>query len=437
MEDTIGVSLRKNLPAGIIDAALNSLASFVVGLVAARMFEPALLGVFAVFFTAHSLGHTVPTYLIYVPAEVQAVSWPVEQRIRVVYRSTWLGMGPSLLAGIAILLAILVVRSQASASELAALGWTTAAATFLAPAQAHVRRMQHIAGLSWRAAVTSGMQLVAAGAGLALLLGVDVPVAWVPFGALALANAVSIGVGLFLSRGGRPTPDRLRLSQVVKAGRWLVVSGVVPAAALFVVASLISHLASPEQLGFAEAARVAAQPVLVLGVGLNAVLGPRSMEAAHHRDRRAARRMELLTAGIVLAATAGYLLLAGGAWGWNPLYHLVPKAYEVAGLAALMIVAHALGSIVLAARSELLGGRMEKKLTLIETLSSLASIVVACTAGVSLAFARPWSLLSQNLWRAIHYRRALLPLYRTAPATEAPGDEAPPWEGLVLDGKDS
>ena len=147
--------------------------------------------------------------------------------------------------------------------------------------------------------------------------------------------------------------------------------------------------------------------------------------------------MELLTTGIVLAATAGYLLLAGGAWGWNPLYHLVPKAYEVGGLAALMIVAHALGSIVLAPRSELLGGRMEKKLTLIETLSSLASIIVACTAGVSLAFARPWSLLSQNLWRAIHYRRALLPLYRTAPATEAPGDEAPPWEGLVLDGKDS
>ncbi len=430
------MSLRRNLPAGVLDAALNSLGSFAIGLVAARILEPALLGVFAVFFTAHTMGLVVPMYLIYLPVEVHAVSLPIEHRLQMVYRSTWLGMGPSLVAGIAILLAILVVRGHASAAELTGLAWTTAAATILAPAQAHVRRMQHIAGLSWRAAMTSGMQLAGAGAALAVLMGLHVPAAWVPFGALALANALSLLVGLLLSASGRPALDRLRLTELVKAGRWLVVTGVVPSAAQFVVASLISHLASPEQLGFAEAARLAAQPILVLGVGLNAVLGPASMEAAHRRDRRAARRVELLYVGIVLGATTGYLVFTGGAWVWNPLYHLIPKAYEVGGLAVLMIVAHALASTVLPAQRELLGGRMEKKLTLIEIISSFASIAVAGTAGLSLAFARPWSIISQNLWRAIYYRRALLPLYRAAPATEAPGDEGPPWEGLVLDGKD-
>lgn len=422
--------LARALPAGVLDASLNSLGTFAIGLAATLILDPGLLGVFAVFFTAHQTGLVLPMYLIHLPAEVQAVARSLPERLPMLRRSVWLGIAPSLLAGLAVLLAVLVMRDAATGGELIGFAWTAGAATMLSPTQTHVRRMLHIAGASWRAAIASGVQLAVAAGAIFALRAAGTPATWVPFGALALASFLSIAVGLALAAPWRgSTSGRLSLRDLVIAGRWLLVTGAVAPAAGFVVAALISHLASPEDLGFAEAARLAAQPILVLGIGLNFVLGPRSMEAAHRRDRAAARRVERLSILIILSATALYLIIAGGAWSWNPLYYLVPKAYEVGGLTTLMILVSCMVGSVLPAQRELLGARLERKLALVEILAGVTAIAIAASASVVGSFARPWSLLGENLWRAVHYRRALRPVYRRPP--QPPDEEG--WQGLLLD----
>ncbi len=65
----------------------------------------------------------------------------------------------------------------------------------------------------------------------------------------------------------------------------------IPFGTSFVGVLLIVELAGPEAMGFAEAARVAAQPILVLATGLSAVLGPRGMEAAIRRTRPQAQKV--------------------------------------------------------------------------------------------------------------------------------------------------
>jgi O-antigen/teichoic acid export membrane protein len=381
------MSLRKTLPAGVIDAGFNSLATFAVGLTATRILEPALLGVYAVFYTAHLVGIAVPWYLIYTPAEIRAIEREMDQRLPILRQSIFLATGPSLLTGLAILMALVVVRSQASTSQLLGLAWTAAVATVLIPAQAHVRRMLHIAGSSWLAATTSATQLVASTAAIFALLAADVPNVLVPFGALAIATLISILIGLVLAAPWRRrSHQRLNMTDLVTTGRWLLVTGVLPAVAGFVAASLISHLASPEDLGFAEAARLAAQPLFVLVTGLNAVLGPRSMEAAHRHDRVTARYLERVYIVIVLAAAAGYVAVAGVGFAMPP-------------------------------QRELLGGHLEKKLAKIEVLSSAFLVLTAATAFATKSYARPASVAAQNLWRNIHYRRDLQPLYREPPKT--------------------
>jgi hypothetical protein len=415
------MSLRRTLPAGVIDAGLNSLATFAVGLAANDLFETAFLGVYTVFFTAHLMGVAAPMHLIYLPAEVKAIQREMKSRLTVLRRSMWLASGPSLLTGIAMLLALVVVWNQATVSQLISLAWTAAVATVLVPAQAHLRRMLHIGGLSWRAAVVSATQLVATVTAIFALLAAGAPDATVPFGALSLATGTSILVALFLAAPWRQaSPDHLKMADLFVSGRWLLVTGLVPAAAGFVAAALVSHLASVDDLGYAYAARLAAQPLFVLGVGLNAVLGPRSMEAAHRSDKRSALRIQRIFAAVIVVATAGYLAVAGGAWIWNPFIYIsgtIPKAYDIAFLVALMIVANAVVSVALPGQREMLGGRLEKKLVTVEILSSAALVVAAATAGVTASYAWPASVLVQGVWRNIHYRKALEPLYEEPPKT--------------------
>jgi len=141
------------------------------------------------------------------------------------------------------------------------------------------------------------------------------------------------------------------------------------------------------------------------------------MEAAHRRDAPSALRMQRVFATVILAASAAYLAIAGGAWVWNPFNYVIPEAYEIAFLATLMIIANAVISIALPAQREMLGGRLEKKLVFVETLASAALVATAATAGVTAAFAWPASVLAQGVWRNIHYRKALKPLYEEPPKT--------------------
>jgi O-antigen/teichoic acid export membrane protein len=407
------MSLRRTLPAGVVDAGVASLATFAVGLTATRILTPAELGVYAVFFTAFQFGSVVPTHLVYLPAEILSVDHARADRMQLLRGSLRTAPLPSSVTVVAVLLATAVTWGGTSTELRTGLTLTTAAVTLLAPAQEHARRLLHLAGLSWHAATVSVMHLFVVLGSIAVMhYALDIGAAWIPFGALAIANVASLTTAVLIAiraSGGRSLYPGLR--RLASSGRWLVVVGAVPAAAAFLVATLISALAGNETLGHAEAARIAAQPIVVVSVGLSWVLGPRSMEAANRRDRRAARRIARMFLVLLALATLGFLALAGHDQTWNPLAHLIPAAYTVTGLTAVTILANLVRGVVFPHRSELLGGHREKHLSLIEVLASVAMVAAAATASVTGAFARPMSLFAQGGWRAVHYRRALEPLY--------------------------
>lgn len=405
-------SLGRKVPAGLVDAGLSSLATFLVGIAAARLFDASTLGVYAVFFTAHQLGLVLPMFLIYLPAEVRAVAHGAGSRLSILRSSLPVGFAASLVALSAVGLGLLVVAGRAEWTAVRDLAATIVVPTMVMPAQAHVRRMLHVAGHSWRAAAISVVQLGAVAVGLAALLLADVPDTVVPFGAFSFAAVVSFLAGLVIARSvGETDGVHVGWRELVASGRWLLVTGIVPNGAAFAVAALIGSLAGTEALGYAEGARLAAQPLTVLGIGLNASLGPRSMEAAYARDRAEARAVARLFVAIVAAVMLAGLAVAGGSWPWNPLAWLIPQAYELPALTALSIVGFAAAAAVLPAQRELYGGGYERRLAFIEVVASVVAIVAALTTVVIGAYAMPVSILASSVWRAAHYRRALDRMY--------------------------
>jgi O-antigen/teichoic acid export membrane protein len=421
-------SLKRKVPAGLVDAGLNSLATFGVGIAAAQLFDASILGVYAVFFTAYQLGLVIPMFLIYLPAEVKAVARDVTSRLPIMRWSLPVGFTASLLSLASVGLAALVVWSHTDRITVLYLAATAIVPTALMPAQAHTRRMLHIAGHSWRAASVSAVQLLATVVGLGLLLMLDVPDTLVPFGAFGMSAAASLVAGLVLAKTvGQKGGDPVRWRELTSAGRWLLVTGMAPNLGGFAIAALIGSLAGTEALGYAEGARLAAQPLMVLGVGLNASLGPRSMEAGYEGDRPKAKHVARLFILIIGATTIGYLVAAGIAWTWNPLTWLVPQAYEIPGLTALTIVASALASTVLPNQRELYGGGYEKRLAFIDVVANSFGVIFATTAAVTGAFARPLSLGASNSWRALHYQRALATMYaERSPSAGRAVDESSP-----------
>jgi O-antigen/teichoic acid export membrane protein len=390
--------MARDVPAGLIDAGTASLAHFLVGLAAVNLFDAADLGVYAVFFSAFMVATIVPQFLVFTPAEVTAVSYPPADRLIQLGQSLKLGMGPTLAGALVIGVAALATASDTEPSVSVALAATACVGVLVSPAQDHVRRLLHIARRSWSAAAVSVTQLVVVAIGLAAMIAADVSSAWIPFGSLAVANVTSFTLGLLLARpgddAGREPP--LSLRELVRSGRWLLTMALVPFAASFLGALLIVELAGPEAMGYAEAARVAAQPILVLGVGLGAVLGPRGMEAAIRRNRAAAQKALRVFLGLILATGIVYLLIVGHVWIGNPMIYLVPPAYEITGLVAVTIIAHILTASCFQLTSELMGGRKEAALTKMSLIASPFLLVGSATASVTGAFARSIGIILES-----------------------------------------
>lgn len=411
------------LPAGMVDAGFASLATFAMGFYASTRFAPELLGVYALFFSVFLAAAVVPNQGLFVPAEVVALAeepaarlWVVPQAIR----AAWL---PTCASASLVALAAVVAPGSTPGRTLVAFTATAFVATVFSPFQDHVRRSLHLAGVSWRAAAVSAVQLVTVLAAIGGLEASPVDEAWVPFGALAVANVVSLATGLVLARPGRgPRVELgLNLRLLARSGRWLVIAGALPTAAAFVVATLVSALAGSEALGFAEAARILAQPVLVLTTGLVAVLGPRSMEAAARRRRADARRAERVFVVIALAGSAVYLPAVGFDAPWNLLTGLVPNAYAVGGLLAVTILANVVSAVALPAFSELVGGREEARLAGVEAIASAARVAVGLAASVLGAFAVPWALMALGVARLAGYGRARAAMFATPAPSRAAG----------------
>jgi O-antigen/teichoic acid export membrane protein len=236
---------------------------------------------------------------------------------------------------------------------------------------------------------------------------------WVPFGALAVANGVSLIAGLVWARRPHsPLEVRLRFGGLVRSGTWLLLIGLMPLAAGFIAGVIVSHLAGAASLGYAEAGRVLGQPPFVLSVGLGAVLGPRSMAAARAGKYAEARRISRIYALVTLLCGLPYLAVVGFAWEWNPVHHVLPNAYAVSGLVSATILGNMLIGMDWPYRSELIGAGRETSLARLEGGANAARIAVAATAPVTGAFAIPAGLVTLAAVRSLGYRISLRQVWR-------------------------
>ena len=404
---------KLGIGAGVVDAGMSSLATFLTGLIAATILGRAELGVYAIFFTAFNFAQVIANNLIYIPSEVVAVAWPQEHRTRVLTQSIFYGILPSLAGALAIGIATLVAAQTSTADVVTPLTITAAATTFLWPTQDHIRRMLHIADRSWAAASVSAVQVAISGASIAVMLLLDVTAEWIPFGALAIANLLSLLLGLILARpwAAEPALERLNPHSLMRSGVWLMIGvGIEPVAA-FGAASIITFTAGLEVLGYAEAARIAAVPIIVIGVGLGYVMGPRVMRAAISHDREVSRHNHHRFNTFLVGASAVYALAVGFDWVGNPMAFLVPKAYIVPGLVIATVVANVFLAAIVLVVQELTAANRSRVIGIVSMISAPFQLLAAATAGVTQAFARPLSLTIGNGLRLFGTSRAIAGIY--------------------------
>jgi O-antigen/teichoic acid export membrane protein len=411
------MSVRRAVPAGLLDAGLASCASFSATWYATRVLAPAEVGTYALFFGAFLMGAVVSTQLLFSPAEIESLRYQDARRVRLLDQSLRLGFLPALGAAVIGVLAAVAGSAGAPADVVAPLALTSGACTLLSPMQDHVRRLMHFAGHSWRAATMSATLLVTVLACLLLLprLGTSPP--WVPFGALLLANAISLVLGILLARKrrGQEALEPLRIGQLVRLGRWLMLIGLTPTAASFVAGVLVTHLASSTALGYAQAASLLSQPMYVFTVGLSAVLGPRLLQAGAERRSELARRISRPFRAGLLGAALLYLLGSSLRWPFNPLPALVPNAYVVGGLLPMMVVGQTLQGLLQPSRLQLIGVGWVRTLLRLEVVSSAFLCLGSASAGITGSFALPLGSIACGVIGFYLMERECRRLYMQAP----------------------
>jgi hypothetical protein len=398
--------LKGSLAAGTVDAGFASLGTFAAGLAAVNLLPDIDRGVYAVFIAAFLVGATFPHNLVYLPSQVYTVGRPMAERLLYLGRTTAMGLGFSLLGSGAILIAAVATASHTSWGVTVALTVSAILNLAVSTAQDNIRRMLHISELHWSAAWMSIVQFMTVEIVLAAMMLADVPVVWIPFGSLFCANIASYTLGVIRAGGFGHwnTPQGLRPRVLVESGRWLLAQALIPTGAAFLAAVVITALAGAAAMGYAEAARVVAQPVLVFATGLTSVLGPKVMAFAMSRNEVGAnsmlKRFLQLTVGVGLV----YLVFAGWATPWNPMQVVVPSAYIVTGLVAMTIVANIAFASLWLRIEELMGGRREVDLVKVAVVASPLLVAVAFTAGATGAFARPLGVLVLSGARFFPYR---------------------------------
>ncbi len=404
--------LTTSIPGGLVDAGSAALATFATGVYAARYFDSAELGVYALFFAIFLVAAIVPFKLVLLPGEVRLLDLPQSEQLSGFRLTLPTGMPVAMLGGLVVLLA-LIPAAGAAASLVIPLTITTVITAILSPIQDHVRRVMHQAGRSWLAAVTSVVQLSVALAFIAgaILLGFDE--AWVPFGALALANTFSITAGLVLAhQNASPAPGEVYgFRSLAASGRWLTGFGLLPVGATFVAAAIVAVVAGDEFLGFAEAARVAARPLLVFVTGVSAVLNPPSLVAGRDGNRAEGLRLARIAYAVVVGSGLLFLAWLGFDWPGNPMAWLVEKAYTVEFLTAATIFTHIIWGMLFSDESQLVGGGHEVDIFKIYVVGAAVQIVIAFSSVITESYAVPLSMLGFGLVRWLGFRWSLGRLY--------------------------
>lgn len=386
-----GVKLRTALPAGVVDTAATALSTFILQAYAVRVFEGGDLGVYSLFLTAGLLAGLVPQFLVLYPVEVAVLEREAPGRIGAFGGSArFLGLMP--LAGLAgALVAIALAGGEGSGSLRLGFAVTGAFASATMPIYAHFKNLLHLSQRNWYAARVAGTQLALVVVLLGLFLALDMPGQWIPFFVLGLSQlgAVLAGAGgLGWATVAAARVDRT-MRTLVRSGRWLVISGLIPAAGALIAAALVAGLAGAEELGDAQAAHVAARPVLVFAAGVASVLSVRSMEAGRERRRAEGTRLWRIYVALMAAAAGLYGALGGFDWALNPVAALLPRAYEVEWLVVAMVAANLMASFSRPVRAEFIGGGAERAVAGVDSIGAVALVAVAVFSAGLESFAIP------------------------------------------------
>ncbi|MDH3606012.1 MAG: hypothetical protein OER12_03360 [Acidimicrobiia bacterium] len=416
------MKLRLALPAGLFDTGSASLGTFIVQAYAVRSLDADALGVYAVFFSAYLFASQATQFLLLYPLEIAVLQLPRASRIQLLRRSARLASIGPIAAVVGVIAAILITGS---AAEGLALGFslTMAAVAATSPLYEHTKRMLHLSDRSWHAAGLAQMQLVALILILGTMIVVDTPVHWVPFGALAGSHVIALLMAAITIRGGEIDSLSTPLGSLIRSGRWLLISGMMPPLATLIAAGLIARLAGVEQLGFAQAAHVASRPILILASGLSAVLGYRLMEAGSTRTKSAGNRYWRLYTTILVIGGGAYVLLTGFDWVGNPMAALLPRAYEVGGLVLVALGANIVAALMRPVRNELIGAHWEPRVATVDTVAAAGLLTVAAFSGSLDAFAVPLGILAGALVHVVGYLPARQAMYQTPSRVS---DRAPP-----------
>jgi len=376
--------------AGLVDTGAASLATFVVGVSAFQLLDATELGVYALLFGAFVWLALLPTNVYLTPVEIALLRRDRHERLHAIGASLTRGLGLSLIAAMILIAATWAVAARAAADvsteALTALTLTSAGVLVVSPLQDHLRRLFHLAARSELAAATSVVQLVAIAVALPIMVARSVGSAWIPMGALFVANTLSTTFAVLIahrSAGGfrrHVLPDWRHLRRL---GGWLVFQGGIQKGANLAASSILAIGGGLVAVGEVEGARVVAQPLLVMSLGLAASLGPRSMEAAGARNVGAAKHLRRIYLLWLLSVGLAYLVYAQLPGSVNIMRALVPAAYVSAGLVAIQLIASLLSSISAPYRSELLATGRERSLGLIELLAAILLLgTTAATVGV-------------------------------------------------------
>ena len=382
--------LRRALAAGVSDAGISSAANLLIGLYATRSLDAVTLGVYALLYSGLFFATVAPTAGVATPLEVQLVGRPAAQQLASLPSN---------------LLRLLPVSAFTSASVATIVGLATfgtnprpvllvtaATASTISPLQDHTRRMLHQVGRSKAAAGVSLVHLSVVLATVSAGFGGVIPSTWVPFGAMVLGNSVSLGIGLAMAvhwAHGATRPV-IHVGALVRSGSWLLIGGLATSAPGLFNGLVLNALHRTSELGLAEAARVLAQPIGVLALGLAAVLRPRILLAVQARNGPELFRLNRLLHGLLALAGLALIVVVGYPWPFSPIPQVFPLAYRNEGLVAAWVVGGVLGFLTMSAQWQLTAVGRERRLCRASIVGGAAQVLaVVLTAGVLGAYSLP------------------------------------------------
>src|SRR5581483_5439657 len=140
-------------------------------------------------------------------------------------------------------------------------------------------------------------------------------------------------------------------------------STLLPICTQFLAGGLIASFASVKEVGYAEAARVVAQPVHVAALGLGQAITPMLMEGAQAGSRSRVFKARRIYLALLALCPVIYLPIVGVDHPLNPLAAILPNAYELRGIVLFSVAAVFITDIGLLLKTELAASRNAGDLT--------------------------------------------------------------------------